>query len=202
MTVNFNNFENEEQKIIQNVYDVAFAELELPENMSLNIVVVDAEQIKALNKEFRQIDKVTDVLSFPMLETLSDLDEEPDAELGDVNIGDIYICRERAKEQAEAYVNRFESFLFYLEYAYDGQPAGTDHSLYLQRVLYLHSPELLPVHSRQPVLLCPGGRFFQLALSVAHHGTHGKARAGHHRSFERHHLLELLYVDRSGYQQC
>ena len=114
MTVNFNNFENEEQKIIQKVYDVAFAELELPENMSLNIVVVDAEQIKALNKEFRQIDKVTDVLSFPMLETLSDLDEEPDAELGDVNIGDIYICRERAKEQAETYGHSYERELCFL----------------------------------------------------------------------------------------
>ena len=114
MTVNFNNFENNEQELISLVYDIAAKELKLPKNMSLNIVMVEANEIKALNKQFRQIDKVTDVLSFPMLDRLDELENEIDAELGDVNIGDIYICRERAKEQAEEYGHGYGRELCFL----------------------------------------------------------------------------------------
>ena len=114
MTVNFNNFENNEQELISLVYVVVAKELKLPENMSLNIVMVEANVIKALNKQFRQIDKVTDVLSFPMLDRLDELENEIDAELGDVNIGDIYICRERAKEQAEEYGHGYGRELCFL----------------------------------------------------------------------------------------
>ena len=114
MTVNYNNFEENEQKLVDLVYNVAMRELNVPENMSLNLVMVEANEIKDLNKQFRQIDKVTDVLSFPMLDRLDELENEIDAELGDVNIGDIYICRERAKEQAVEYGHGYGRELCFL----------------------------------------------------------------------------------------
>ena len=114
MTINFNNFEENEQKLVQLVYDVAMKELKVPQNMSVNIVMVEPQEIQTLNKQFRQIDKVTDVLSFPMLDRLDELEDEVDAELGDVNIGDIYICRERAKQQAEEYKHGYGRELCFL----------------------------------------------------------------------------------------
>ena len=114
MIINFNNFEENEQKLVDLVYNVAMRELNVPENMSLNLVMVEANEIKDLNKQFRQIDKVTDVLSFPMLDRLDELENEIDAELGDVNIGDIYICRKRAKEQADEYGHGYGRELCFL----------------------------------------------------------------------------------------
>ena len=114
MTINFNNFEENEQKLVQLVYDVAMKELKVPQNMSVNLVMVEPQEIQDLNKQFRQIDKVTDVLSFPMLDRLDELENEVDAELGDVNIGDIYICRERAKQQAEEYNHGYGRELCFL----------------------------------------------------------------------------------------
>ena len=91
MTINFNNFEDNEEKLVKLVFDVATQELNVPENISVNLVMVEPLEIQSLNKKFRKIDKVTDVLSFPMLDRINELENELDAEFGDVNIGDIYI---------------------------------------------------------------------------------------------------------------
>jgi probable rRNA maturation factor len=64
------------------------------------ITLVDNEAIQKLNNKFRQIDRETDVLSFP-------LDEE-DA------LGDIIISIPRAKEQAEEYGHSFEREMAFL----------------------------------------------------------------------------------------
>ena len=88
--------------------------------LAVEVVFVDEEEIKRLNKELRSIDKVTDVLSFPTLDgvkgrTLSkkdyplDIDEE-----GRLLIGSIAICTKRAKEQAEEYGHSYERELHYL----------------------------------------------------------------------------------------
>ena len=101
MIINFNDFTNEEMKNIQKVYYVAEKELLLSKEMEVNLVIVSPETIKEMNNEYRQVDRVTDVLSFPMLDNIDDLNKECDAILGEVNIGDIYICRERAIEQEQ-----------------------------------------------------------------------------------------------------
>ncbi len=61
------------------------------------VLVTDAEEIQRLNAGFRNIDRVTDVLSFPAWEGEAILCP-PDGYLGD-----IAICLERAEEQAEEY---------------------------------------------------------------------------------------------------
>ena len=71
----------------------------------ISITFVDNEEIKRINAEHRDIDKVTDVLSFPMLEfdengeAVADFDFDD----GEVVLGDIVISLERAAEQAESY---------------------------------------------------------------------------------------------------
>lgn len=67
----------------------AAVERELASGGKAYITVVGEDEIRRLNREFRSIDRVTDVLSFPADEPLC--------------LGDIAICRERALEQAHEY---------------------------------------------------------------------------------------------------
>ena len=83
------------------------------------VVIVDKEEIKRLNNQFRSIDKVTDVLSFPSLEGIYNKpirgeDFPYESEDGVLNVGCIAICKEVAAEQAEEYGHSFERELNYL----------------------------------------------------------------------------------------
>lgn len=79
----------------------------------LSLSFVDIEEIHSLNKEYRGIDRPTDVISFA-------LNDEVENELeiiggDDINyIGDIIICIDIAKEQAEEYNHSFERELGFL----------------------------------------------------------------------------------------
>ncbi|MBQ8284244.1 MAG: rRNA maturation RNase YbeY [Clostridia bacterium] len=81
---------------------------------------VDEAEIQRLNRELRQTDKVTDVLSFPTLDDIKgktidgeeypfDIDEE-----GRLLIGSIAVCCQRAREQAEEYNHSYNRELHYL----------------------------------------------------------------------------------------
>ena len=89
--------------------------------LEISVTITNNEEIREINKEQRNLDKPTDVLSFPMLfwekpevlqEPLSDADY--DMETGLVYLGDIVISIEKIKEQAEEYGHSFERELFYL----------------------------------------------------------------------------------------
>lgn len=66
-------------------------------NVEFNVIFVDEETIRKINKEYRNIDKVTDVISFALEDG-----ENIEFEFGRV-LGDIYICTQRMKEQAKEY---------------------------------------------------------------------------------------------------
>jgi probable rRNA maturation factor len=59
----------------------------------VSVALVDEERIRGLNRAYRGIDRVTDVLSFG-------LDGEPGPD-GRVNLGDLVVCPARARQQAE-----------------------------------------------------------------------------------------------------
>lgn len=93
-----------------------------PYEAEVNLLLTDDEEIRAMNREHRQIDRATDVLSFPMLEyetpgDLSGIDETGDAfdpETGELMLGDIVISKDRVVCQAEEYghsVRREYAFL-------------------------------------------------------------------------------------------
>ena len=71
----------------------------------INVLLTDDASIRAINKAYRNIDKATDVLSFPMFElTPGKLPESwDDPETGRVPLGDMAISLERAKQQAQEF---------------------------------------------------------------------------------------------------
>ena len=77
----------------------------------INVTFTDDEDIKELNARFRNIDKSTDVLSFPLGEDgVYDIDPENGAKM----LGDVVISLEHADEQARVYGHSFEREVAYL----------------------------------------------------------------------------------------
>ena len=81
----------------------------------VSVRFVDNEQIRELNKQYRNIDKETDVLSFPMFEKdeLVQKIKEKSFEHEDV-LGDIVISIPKVEEQAKEYGHSFERELSYM----------------------------------------------------------------------------------------
>lgn len=88
--------------------------------LAVELVFADGEEIRRLNRELRGMDKVTDVLSFPTLDGIKGLPIKKKAykneidEQGNLCIGSIVVCCERAKEQAEEYGHSYNRELHYL----------------------------------------------------------------------------------------
>lgn len=84
---------NEEKKIIE------FAlKHENLTNVTFNVIFVDSEKIRELNRDYRGIDRETDVISF----ALEDGEANINFEFGRL-LGDIYICVPKMKAQAKEY---------------------------------------------------------------------------------------------------
>lgn len=104
----------EEHKVLlQDLLNKA-AELEnVEEGAELSVTFVDDEEIQAINREYRQIDKPTDVISF----ALNEQDAEEIEVIGESIpnlLGDIIISIPRTKDQADAYGHSFERELGFL----------------------------------------------------------------------------------------
>ena len=96
------------EEIIEKVVNKAF-EVEGVKKASCSIIIVDNTFIHKLNKEYRGIDRVTDVISFALEDDKSMV--IPD----DIRLlGDIYICLDKAKEQAKEYGHSLERELCFL----------------------------------------------------------------------------------------
>ena len=97
------------EKILERAIKGAFKRFEInAKEVELELELLDPEEIRELNRDERGIDKVTDVLSFPNLEVTlpfnaSDYEDDINPENDCVILGEIYICLEKAVEQAEEY---------------------------------------------------------------------------------------------------
>ena len=78
------------------------------ENCLFNIILVDNDYIHKLNKEYRGIDRVTDVISFALE------DSQDEVKLDFRVLGDIYISVDKAKDQAKEYGHSFLRELSFL----------------------------------------------------------------------------------------
>lgn len=85
---------------------------DFPYESEVNLTLTDNEGIHEINKMYRDIDRPTDVLSFPMLsyETAGDFskleddyDDNFNPDTGEIMLGDIVISVDKVKEQAESY---------------------------------------------------------------------------------------------------
>ena len=80
-------------------------------NVEISVTLVDDEEIRRMNKKFRNINSATDVLSFPLGENgVYDVNPATGAKL----LGDIVISLERAQEQAREFEHSFEREVCYL----------------------------------------------------------------------------------------
>ena len=105
-------FDFEYEKTAKEVITYALDHENFPYECEINLTLTDNEGIHEINRDYREIDRPTDVLSFPMLsyETAGDfskLEEDYDdnfnPDTGEILLGDIVISVEKVKEQAESY---------------------------------------------------------------------------------------------------
>ena len=106
----------EYEKIIEPVLKECYKEENLLNSkLSVQITLTNPENIKKFNKEYRNIDKETDVLSFPMFnkEELEKKIKNNDFAYEDI-LGDMVISIERVEEQAKEYGHSFQRELSYM----------------------------------------------------------------------------------------
>jgi len=103
--------------VIKDVIEYTLKEEKLFIDTEVSVIFIDNEEIREINKKHRGIDKITDVLSFPMLNypenkvfkdvyinykfDQSDLYDEK------LVIGDVALCLEKAKQQSEEFGHSF-----------------------------------------------------------------------------------------------
>lgn len=88
------------EEIINKVYEECFKEEDLLDyKIYVSVILSSKEYIKNVNAKYRNIDNVTDVLSFPMFEK----NEIEEAKNKEEVLGDIIICIPRVEEQAKEY---------------------------------------------------------------------------------------------------
>ena len=84
----------------------------------ISVMLTDDEGIRAVNRDFRGVDRATDVLSFPMNELLpGEFDEElceHDMDSGAVLLGDMMISIPRCEEQGEEFGHGYKREIMYL----------------------------------------------------------------------------------------
>ncbi|MBN1034712.1 rRNA maturation RNase YbeY [Clostridium botulinum] len=113
-------FTNHLEKVIE--FTLKEEDVNIPSEISL--LFVDNEEIREINNETRNIDRATDVLSFPMLDypekkvfkevyTENDF-SEADFDGDDLVLGDIVLSLERALEQSKEYNHSYEREASYL----------------------------------------------------------------------------------------
>ena len=109
---------------IEDIIEYTLKEEEVSIPFEISIIFIDNEEIRKINKEQRDIDKATDVLSFPMLDyedgkifkemylnyefDFCDLNE------GNLVLGDMALSLEKAAEQADEYGHSFIREVMYL----------------------------------------------------------------------------------------
>lgn len=118
------NISEEEIEKLKSTIDFALKEEEVNVETEVSLVFVDNEEIREINRENRNIDRATDVLSFPMLDypdgkVYKDVYkdgnfDETFLDGEELVIGDIVLSLERALEQSKEYNHSFEREASYL----------------------------------------------------------------------------------------
>ena len=95
------------QELIRRVMEQVLADEGVQMETVVGVTLVDPDRIREINNAFRQVDRVTDVLSFPLFDYTGESEEPPVDEFVGM-LGDIVISLEQAKKQAEEFGHSFE----------------------------------------------------------------------------------------------
>lgn len=104
------------RKLAEKVIDTALDYAKCPYETEVNLLLTMNDEIQEMNRNFREIDRPTDVLSFPMVDyeiagEFDFLEEQADAfhpETGELILGDIVISKEKVISQAKEYGHSIE----------------------------------------------------------------------------------------------
>ena len=109
----------------------------------IEVIIVDEAKIAKINFEQRKINKVTDVLSFPMQDDIKTA--LPDMETGAIFLGSTVICKEQAIRQADEYGHSIEREVAFLTVHSTLHLLGYDHELGLnqEKIMFDKQKEIL-----------------------------------------------------------
>ena len=98
------------EEVFNEFYVKIFNELKLKGEYITDVTIVNNEEIHKINREYRNVDRPTDVISFAFL------DEESERKLkgGPINLGQIIISFEKAEEQAKEYEHSLKREMVFL----------------------------------------------------------------------------------------
>lgn len=99
-----------EETQIEELLNFAYRYLKLTDEAEVSVSFVSDEEIKEINRDYRDKDEVTDVISFAFM----DDEDEPVIEGMPTVLGDIIINTKRAREQAEEYGHTYEREILFL----------------------------------------------------------------------------------------
>lgn len=106
------NDDNSIEEIIRQAVEKAFKDFQKDHQIEVFVLLTNNEVIREINKEQREIDNPTDVLSFPLLDMIEGvgtlLPEDINPETNRLMMGDMVISLERAKEQSIEYGHSYE----------------------------------------------------------------------------------------------
>lgn len=128
-------FENHQEKekisyrlkrLIRRGVEATLAYEEIDDHCEVSVTFVDNEEIREINRQFRNIDRATDVLSFPLFD-----EDGMDAHVEELDcmLGDIVLSLERAREQAMEFGHSFEREVAFLTVHSVLHLLGYDHEL-------------------------------------------------------------------------
>lgn len=128
-------FENHQEKetvtygmkmLIRRAVEATLAYEEIEENCEVSVTFCDNEEIREINQKFRNIDRATDVLSFPLFD-----DDGMNAHVEELDcmLGDVVLSLERAREQADEFGHSIEREIAFLTVHSILHLLGYDHEL-------------------------------------------------------------------------
>ena len=145
------------EEIIREIVEASLDYEECPYEAEVNVILTDNPSIQEINRENRQIDAPTDVLSFPLVDygrpaDFSHVEEQAEdyfnPETGELMLGDIVISVDKVEEQAEKYGHSQRRELAFLVAHSMLHLCGYDH---------MEEEERLDMEARQRAILATRG---------------------------------------------
>lgn len=102
------------------------------QDVSISMTLCGKRKIQTMNQKYRNIDKATDVLSFPVFQNLRPDKLSKEKNLPQIELGDLIICKEVAKSQARKFQISYEQELIHLAVHGFLHLLGFDHELSLK----------------------------------------------------------------------
>lgn len=148
-----NDFPFEAEPLVEQLGEAVLESEGCPYEVCVNVLVTDNEGIREYNRNYRDIDKETDVLSFPNLDfdTPGDFEIAKDREAdyfdpdtGELVLGDIILSADKVREQAESYGNSLKREFAFLV---------THSLLHLCGYDHMEEPEAAVMEAKQEEIL-------------------------------------------------